>query len=77
MRPCSLIIDMNNYYPTTEHSTNSDGKNSEMHTMKHYAISMSKFALSIGSFGVALIVGALISGWLAIEVLVFLTNSQL
>ncbi len=48
-----------------------------MHTMKHYAISMSKFALSIGSFGVALIIGALISGWLAIEALGFLTNSQM
>lgn len=44
--------------------------------MKSYAINMSKFALSIGGFGMALIIGALISGWLSIEVLAYLTSSQ-
>ncbi len=48
-----------------------------MNTMKHYAINISKFSLSIGSFGVALIIGALFSGWLAIEALGFLTNSKM
>ncbi len=48
-----------------------------MHTMKNYAMSMSKLALSIGSFGVALAGGFVICGWLAIHLLEFLTNSQM
>ena len=53
------------------------GEDNKMHTMKNYAINMSKFALSIGSFGIAMIGGLLISGWLAIHALVFLSNSQM
>ncbi len=48
-----------------------------MHTMKNYAVNMSKLALSVGGFGVALAGGLLMSGWLAIHALVFFTNAQM
>ena len=48
-----------------------------MHAMKSYACNMSKFTLSIGSIGIALAVGLIVSVWLAIQILVFLTSIQM